>query len=67
MSNRSQKDILNYERERLMKKLIEAEMDGQAAAQQVSDGFGLAQLKKKSWKPVICFCNFLLELVILAL
>ena len=36
---RSQKDLLNYEREKLMKKLIEAEMDGQAAAQQVSHQF----------------------------
>ncbi|GFR89811.1 outer dense fiber protein 2 [Elysia marginata] len=35
--SRSQKDMLNYEREKLMKKLIEAEMDGQAAAQQVKE------------------------------
>ncbi|KAH9498966.1 Outer dense fiber protein 2 [Bulinus truncatus] len=34
---KSQKDLLNYEREKLMKKLIEAEMDSQAAAQQVRD------------------------------
>ncbi|GFN76801.1 outer dense fiber protein 2-like [Plakobranchus ocellatus] len=34
---KSQKDMLNHEREKLMKKLIEAEMDGQAAAQQVRE------------------------------
>uniref|UniRef100_A0A2C9KFW3 Outer dense fiber protein 2 n=1 Tax=Biomphalaria glabrata TaxID=6526 RepID=A0A2C9KFW3_BIOGL len=34
---RSEKDLLNYEREKLMKKLIEAEMDSQAAAHQVRD------------------------------
>ncbi|KAK0045163.1 outer dense fiber protein 2-like isoform X2, partial [Biomphalaria pfeifferi] len=36
-SSRSEKDLLNYEREKLMKKLIEAEMDSQAAAHQVRD------------------------------
>ncbi|XP_059166435.1 outer dense fiber protein 2-like isoform X5 [Physella acuta] len=34
---KSQKDLLNYDREKLMKKLIEAEMDGQAASQQVRE------------------------------
>ena len=34
---RVEADILNREREKLMKKLIEVEMDGQAAAKQVSD------------------------------
>uniref|UniRef100_A0A0B7A1L7 Outer dense fiber protein 2 n=2 Tax=Arion vulgaris TaxID=1028688 RepID=A0A0B7A1L7_9EUPU len=32
---KTQKEQLNYERERLMKKLIEAELDGQAASHQV--------------------------------
>ncbi|CAG5119721.1 unnamed protein product [Candidula unifasciata] len=32
-----QKEQLNYEREKLMKKLIEAELDGQAASQQVRE------------------------------
>ena len=34
---RVEADILNREREKLMKKLIEVEMDGQAAGKQVSD------------------------------
>lgn len=34
---RNQKEQLNYEREKLMKKLIEAELDGQAASHQVND------------------------------
>ncbi|BFZ20549.1 hypothetical protein BsWGS_23585 [Bradybaena similaris] len=35
--SRSQKEQLNYEREKLMKKLIEAELDGQAASHQVRE------------------------------
>lgn len=34
---RVEADILNREREKLMKKLIEVEMDGQAAGKQVSE------------------------------